>query len=257
MSKIAKAFQNQKAFIAFVTGGDPDLQTTAELILRIDKAGADIIEIGIPFSDPVAEGPVIQKADERALSGGCTTDKIIDMLRGLRGKMEAALVFMTYINPVFAYGKDRFLQACRDCGVEGVIIPDLPFEEKDEIAEDCKKYGVKLISMIAPTSEARIEMIAKEAEGFLYCVSSMGVTGVRNSIETDLEAMIRQVKKVSSIPCAIGFGISTPEQAREMATIGDGVIVGSAIVERVSQYGKGAVSQVASYVKEMKAAIND
>ena len=255
MSRISKAFKNQKAFIAFVTGGDPDLETTERLIPQMAAAGADLIEIGIPFSDPIAEGVVIQAADERALRAGTTTDKLFDMVKRVRQKVDVPLVFMTYINPVYTYGTEKFAQKCAECGIDGIIIPDVPFEERDEVSGACETAGIELISMIAPTSHERINMIARQAKGFLYCVSSLGVTGVRSSITTNIKEMIDHVKKVSDIPCAIGFGIATPQQAREMAAVSDGAIVGSAIVKLIAQNGKDCIEPVCRYVREMKAAV--
>ena len=256
MSRIGDVFKNGKAFIPFVTAGDPNLETTEKLVLAMAAAGADLIELGIPFSDPVAEGVVIQRADERALAAGTTTDKIFDTVRRIRQQTDVPLAFMTYINPIFAYGADKFLKNCRDTGVDAVIVPDLPFEEKSEIKPICDKYGVTLISLIAPTSDARISMIAREAEGFVYVVSSLGVTGVRSEIVTDINAMIALVKASQDIPCAVGFGISRPEQAKKIAEAADGIIVGSAIVKLVEQYGEASVPHVAAYVREMKRAIS-
>ena len=255
MSRIKNAFTDGKAFIAFITGGDPDLDTTERLIYAMDKAGADLIEIGIPFSDPVAEGPVIQAASERALAGGCTTDKLFDLVAKVRKTCEKPIVFMTYINPVFTYGKYKFMAKCAECGIDGIIIPDIPYEEKDELSAECKTHGIDFISLIAPTSHERITMIAKEAEGFVYCVSSMGVTGIRNEINTDISSMVQLVKQVNDIPCAVGFGISTPEQAEKMAGVSDGAIVGSAIVKLVARYGKNSIEKVSDYVKSMKEAV--
>ncbi|UOO38112.1 tryptophan synthase subunit alpha [Oscillospiraceae bacterium CM] len=255
MSRLGDVFKNKKAFIPFITAGDPNLETTERLVLAMAAAGADLIELGMPFSDPIAEGPVIQAADERALSSGTTTDKIFDVVRRIRAKTAVPLAFMTYINPIFAYGTKRFLQNCRDTGIDAVIVPDLPFEEKGEIGPMCQTYGVALISLIAPTSDDRIAMIAREAEGFVYVVSSLGVTGVRQEIVTDLGAMIGAVKKANDIPCAVGFGISTPEQAREISKLSDGVIVGSAIVKIVAQYGEQAEEPVRDYVRRMKSAL--
>lgn len=255
MNRIEKAFVNQKALIAFITGGDPDMETTEKLILAMGEAGADIIEIGVPFSDPVAEGIVIQAADERALANGCTTDKLFEMVRRVRRQTDIPLLFMTYLNPIYTYGKERFLSGCKDCGADGVIVPDMPFEEKDELSGLCHQYGIALISMIAPTSEERIAMIAGEAEGFLYCVSSLGVTGVRSELGTGVGEMIQSAKKAASIPCAVGFGISTPEQARMMAAVSDGVIVGSAIVKRIGECGRDCVEPVREFISEMKTAI--
>ena len=255
MSNIASAFANGKAFIPFVTCGDPDLETTAALVRTMAEAGADLIELGIPFSDPTAEGPVIQGANMRALAGGVTTDKIFDMVRDLRRDITVPMVFMTYANVVFTYGTERFVSVCRDIGMDGLILPDLPFEEKDEFAPVCRAYGIDIISLVAPTSADRIAMIAREAEGFLYVVSSLGVTGTRSEITTDLASIIRVVRENTSIPCAIGVGISTPEQARKMAALSDGVIVGSAIVRLVEQYGREAVPYVREYVAEMKTVV--
>lgn len=256
MSDIKAAFENGKAFIPFVTAGDPDLETTEKLLIEMSKNGADIIEIGIPFSDPIAEGVVIQEADLRALASGTTTDKIFEMVKRVRSEIKCALAVMTYMNPIFVYGTDKFMQRCSECGISAVIVPDTPFEEKQELAPYCDKYGVELVSLIAPTSHDRIKTIAKEAQGFVYCVSSMGVTGVRSEITTDIGEMVRLVKSVSDTPCAVGFGISTPEQARKMSESADGVIVGSAIVKIVAKYGKDCIKPVCDYVKSMKEAIS-
>lgn len=256
MSDIKAAFENGKAFIPFVTAGDPDLETTEKLLIEMSKNGADIIEIGIPFSDPIAEGVVIQEADLRALASGTTTDKIFEMVKRVRSEIKCALAVMTYMNPIFVYGTDKFMQRCSECGISAVIVPDTPFEEKQELAPYCDKHGVELVSLIAPTSHDRIKMIAKEAQGFVYCVSSMGVTGVRSEITTDIGEMVRLVKSVSDTPCAVGFGISTPEQAKKMSESADGVIVGSAIVKIVAKYGKDCIKPVCDYVKSMKEAIS-
>lgn len=256
MSRISDVFKNNKAFIPFVTAGDPNLETTEKLVVAMAEVGADLIELGIPFSDPVAEGVVIQRADERALASGTTTDKIFDTVRRIREKTDIPLAFMTYVNPIFAYGPDRFMKNCRDAGVDAVIVPDLPFEEKGELKPFCTEYGIALISLIAPTSNERIAMIAREADGFVYVVSSLGVTGVRSEIVTDLGEMISHVKEAGSIPCAVGFGISTPEQAAKIAGVADGVIVGSAIVKIVEQYGEASVKPVREYVNRMKKAVS-
>ena len=255
MSNIRKAFENGKAFIPFITCGDPDIQTTAAVVRAAVENGADLIELGIPFSDPTAEGPVIQEANIRALSGGVTTDRVFDLVRDVRRDVKVPMVFMTYANVVFSYGAERFISTCREVGIDGLILPDIPYEEKEEFLPACRKYGVDLISLIAPTSEDRIAMIAREAEGFLYIVSSLGVTGVRSEIKTDLASIVRTVRDNTDIPCAIGFGISTPEQAAKMAGISDGAIVGSAIVKMIGQYGKDAAEHVGAYVKSMKNAL--
>ena len=255
MSNIGKAFEGGKAFIPFITCGYPDLETTAAIILGMAANGADIIELGIPFSDPTAEGPVIQGANEKALQNGVTTDAIFDMVRDIRGKTDVPFVFMTYANVVYSYGSEEFISTCREIGVDGLILPDLPFEEKEEFDPLCKKYGVDLISLIAPTSSNRVAMIAKEAEGFIYIVSSLGVTGTRSVIDSDLKPIIETVRGCSHVPCAIGFGISTPEQAAQMASISDGAIVGSAIIKLIEKYGKDSPKYVGEYVKSMKDAI--
>ena len=255
MSNIKSAFENGKAFIAFITCGDPDLETTAAAVRAAVENGADLIELGIPFSDPTAEGPVIQGANIRALSGGVTTDKIFAFVKELRQDVKVPMVFMTYANVIFSYGTERFILACRDIGIDGLILPDLPYEEKEEFLPVCREYGVDLISLIAPTSENRIAMIAKEADGFLYIVSSLGVTGTRSEIKTDLKSIVEVVRQNTDIPCSIGFGISTPEQAKKMADISDGAIVGSAIIKLLEKYGKDAPKYVGEYVKSMKDAL--
>lgn len=252
MSKIGEAFANGKAFIAFVTCGDPDLETTMSCVRAAVENGADLIELGIPFSDPTAEGPVIQGANLRALTGGVTTDKIFEMVKKLRQDVTLPMVFMTYANVIFSYGAERFLSACREIGIDGLILPDLPYEEKEEFLDSCHSYGVDLISLIAPTSANRIAMIAKEAEGFIYVVSSLGVTGTRREIKTDLTSIVEVIRQNTDIPCAIGFGISTPEQARKMAGLSDGAIVGSAIVKIIEKHGREAAPYVGAYVREMK-----
>ena len=255
MSNIKSAFENGKAFIPFVTCGDPDLDTTEKIIRAAVANGADIIELGIPFSDPTAEGPVIQGANIRALAGGVTTDKIFEMVKRLRTDITIPMVFMTYANVVFSYDAEKFISICNEIGIDGLILPDLPFEEKEEFSDICRKYDVDLISLIAPTSDNRIAMIAKEAEGFIYIVSSLGVTGTRNEITTDLDSLVSKVRQNTDVPCAIGFGISTPEQAAKMAALSDGAIVGSAIIKIIEKYGKDAPEQVGAYVKTMKDAL--
>ena len=255
MSNIKRAFENGKAFIAFITCGDPDLETTAAAVKAAVENGADLIELGIPFSDPTAEGSVIQGANLRALRGGITTDKIFSFVKELRREVKVPMVFMTYANVVFSYGAERFISACKDIEIDGLILPDLPFEEKEEFLPFCHKYDVDLVSLIAPTSENRIAMIAKEAEGFIYIVSSLGVTGMRSEIKTDLASIVKVVREKTRIPCAVGFGISTLEQAEKMANISDGAIVGSAIIKLLEQYGKDAPKYIGEYVKKMKSAL--
>ena len=255
MSNIAKAFAGGKAFIPFITCGDPDLETTAAVVRAAAANGADLIELGIPFSDPTAEGPVIQGANLRALQGGVTTDRVFGLVRELRRDVTVPMVFMTYANVVFSYGAEKFISLCAETGIDGLILPDLPFEEKEEFQPICRQFGVDRISLIAPTSENRIAMIAKEAEGFIYLVSSLGVTGVRSEIKTDLASIVKVIRENTAIPCAIGFGISTPEQARRMASLSDGAIVGSAIVRLLEKHGKDAPRYVGEYVREMKNAV--
>jgi len=255
VNRIRSAFEKGKAFIPFITCGDPDLETTEKCVREAVKNGADLVELGIPFSDPTAEGPVIQEANERALRGGVTTDKIFETVKNLRKDITVPLVFMTYANVVYSYGAERFMEKCKETGIDGLILPDVPFEEKDEFAPVCRKYGIALISLIAPTSEQRTAMIAKEAEGFIYLVSSLGVTGVRIEITTDLKPIIDTIRKNTEMPCAIGFGISTPKQAARMASLSDGAIVGSAIIKLLAKYGKDAPEKVGEFVKSMKAAM--
>ena len=255
MSNIAKAFAGGKAFIPFITCGDPDMETTAAVVRAAAGNGADLIELGIPFSDPTAEGPVIQGANLRALRAGATTDRVFELVRELRRDVTVPMVFMTYANVVFSYGAERFISICSEIGIDGLILPDLPFEEKDEFLPLCRQYGVDLISLIAPTSENRIAMIAREAEGFIYLVSSLGVTGMRSEIKTDLASIVDVIRENTKTPCAIGFGISTPEQAGKMAAISDGAIVGSAIIRLLEQHGKNAPEYVGEYVRRMKDAV--
>ena len=256
MSRIAQAFAHGKAFIPFLTCGDPDLETTEAAVRAMAAAGADLIELGIPFSDPTAEGPVIQAANERALAAGATTDKIFDLVRRLRRDVTVPMVFMTYANVVFSYGTERFVATAAESGMDGLILPDVPYEEKEEFAPTCRKYGLDLVSLIAPTSEERIARIAREAEGFLYCVSSLGVTGVRGEITTDVGRMVQLAKAANpDLPCAIGFATPTPEQAAAMAQVSDGAIVGSAIVKLMEQYGREAVPYIRDYVAAMKKAL--
>ena len=254
MSRVSEAFADGKAFIPFITCGDPDLETTAACVRAMVAAGADLVELGIPFSDPTAEGPVIQEANERALTVGTTTDKVFDLVRDLRRDVDVPLVFMTYANVVYSYDAERFIATCAEVGIDGLILPDVPFEEKAEFAPICARYGLDLISMVAPTSENRIASIAREASGFIYVVSSLGVTGVRSQITTDIASLVRVIRENTDVPCAVGFGISTPAQAARMAAASDGAIVGSAIVKLIAQHGRDAAAAVGAYVKEMAAA---
>lgn len=256
MSRIKEAFAGKKAFIPFITCGDPNLKVTEQIVLNAVKAGADLIELGIPFSDPTAEGPVIMEADERALNGGITTDQIFELVRSLRKTVAIPLVFMTYANVVYSYGSEKFMKQASEAGIDGLILPDVPFEEKEEFRSVCHRYGIDLISMIAPTSEGRIARIAREAEGFLYIVSSLGVTGVRSAITSDIGGMVKIVRENTDVPCAVGFGISTPEQAAAMASLSDGAIVGSAIVKLIGQYGEAAAEPAAEFIRTMADAVH-
>ena len=251
MTKLGKAFENKKAFIAFITAGDPDLETTEKLIYEMVENGVDLIEIGIPFSDPIAEGVVIQEADLRALENGATTEKIFDLVAKIRPNIHIPLVFMTYCNVIFGYGTEKFTSKCEEIGIDGLIVPDVPYEEKDELLPFCQKHGLELVSLVAPTSKDRITEIAKNADGFLYIVSSLGVTGVRSEIKTDIGEIVNAAKSASDIPCAVGFGISTPEQAEKICSQADGIIIGSAIVKIIAKYGKNSVKPVGEYVKSI------
>ncbi|MBX7075877.1 MAG: tryptophan synthase subunit alpha [Methanobacteriaceae archaeon] len=255
MSKIHNAFDKENAFISFLTAGDPSPEKTVEFILAMADSGADLVEIGIPFSDPVAEGPVIQDANIRALSGGMHTDKVFDIVEEVRKYSDVPLVFLTYINPVFYYGYEEFFARCEELGVDGIIVPDLPYDEKDEILDFASSHDVDIISMIAPTSKERIQMIASDASGFIYVVSSLGVTGVRSEIKTDIKSIITLIKEVTDVPAAVGFGINTPEQAENISKIADGVIVGSAIVKIIAEHGENAKEPIVKYVKSMKTAV--
>lgn len=257
MSKIANAFKDNTAFIGFLTAGDPTTEKTVEYILAMEEAGCDLVEIGIPFSDPMAEGVVIQDANIRALKHNTTTDDVFDIVREVRKKTDIPLVFLTYINPVFFYGYEKFFSKCNELGIDGIISPDLPYEEKGEIAEIAKANDVDVISLIAPTSKQRIQMIANDATGFIYVVSSLGVTGMRSEIKTDLNAILSDIREVCDLPLAVGFGINTPEQANEIGKIADGVIVGSAIVKIIEKYGEDAAQHIKEYVSSMKKAANE
>jgi tryptophan synthase alpha chain len=257
MNNIREAFAARKAFIPFITGGDPDMETTESLLRALDASGADIIEIGIPFSDPIAEGPVIEAADVRALRAGCTAEKLFDLVARARADVKAPLLFMTYYNPVFVYGIQKFTARCAECGIDGLIVPDLPFEERDELLGPCEARGLELISLIAPTSESRITRISGSSSGFLYCVSSLGVTGERRELGDKVRDMVEQAKRGADIPCAVGFGVSTPEQAREVAGYADGVIIGSAIVRIVAEYGRDCIEPVSQFAKSVRESLLD
>ena len=253
MNKITQAFADQKAFIGFLTAGDPTLEKTVDYILTLEKAGASLIEIGIPFSDPIAEGPVIQQANIRSLKNKVTTDDVFAMVKEVRKHTQIPLCFMTYLNVVFHYGYDRFFKKCQETGIDGIIIPDLPYEECHEVKDVCNQYDVTLISMIAPTSADRVVMIAKEAQGFIYLVSSLGVTGMRDdhSFSTELEHICQEIKSVTDVPIAIGFGMNTPQQVRAFKQYVDGIIVGSGIVNIIGEYGFNGDQALFDYVRSL------
>ncbi len=257
MSKIAEAFEGGKAFIAFITCGDPDIASTVSFVTAAAEAGADIIEIGIPFSDPTAEGPVIEAANMRSLAAGTTTDKVFEAVREIRKTVKIPLIFMTYANVVFSYGTERFARAAAEVGMDGVILPDVPYEEKEEFAPVFRRYGLDFISLIASTSHERISMISRDAEGFVYCVSSLGATGTREHITADISEMTELVHAAKKIPVAAGFDMSSSKQAREVAGHTDGVIVSSAIMELIEKYGTEAAPYIRAFVSEMKAAVRE
>lgn len=252
---ISKAFENGKALVTYIMAGDPTPKLSGKYILAAQKAGANLIEIGIPFSDPIAEGEVIQKASVRALSAGTTLEDVFEMAEEIAPQMHVPMVFMTYLNPVFVYGYARFFARCNSCGVSALIIPDLPFEEAADVKKHAANFGIDIISLIAPTSEQRIKEIAQQAQGFIYLVSSLGVTGMRQNISTNLPALVKQVRQATTLPIAIGFGISTKSQAADIASVCDGAIVGSALVNIIAENGENAEEAVYNFVKEMKDAL--
>lgn len=247
--------RGEKALITFVTAGDPDLDTTEKLVLEMFENGSDIVEIGVPFSDPVAEGKVIQEASLRSLSHGTNLTEIFGTVENLRKKTDKPILLMMYINTIFRFGTERFFKLCREKGVDGVIVPDLPYEERDEIRSFADDNGIIPISLVAPTSHQRIENIASDARGFLYCVSSTGVTGTRSKFSTDFDEFFGEIKKSCKVPAMVGFGISGPEQAAKMGSYCDGVIVGSAIVDIVGKHGKDSVQKVGEFVHSLKGAL--
>ncbi|NLI93155.1 MAG: tryptophan synthase subunit alpha [Peptococcaceae bacterium] len=259
-----KLAQGKKALITFVTAGDPDLDTTRRLVVAMEDAGADLVELGVPYSDPIAEGPVIQAANTRALKNDVRIDRLFELVSDLRtnpGKKntDIPLVFLLYVNCILQYGKAKFLDQCQEKGVDGLIIPDLPYEESEEIAEEARRTGVRLIRLVAPSSAGRIETIASHAQGFLYCVSSLGVTGVRSSFTTDFEEFFGRINRFKTAPSAVGFGISSPEQVRELKRHCDGMIVGSAIVKKIAESGSPdqAIASVGEFVRNLRRALDE
>lgn len=247
--------KGEKALITFVTAGDPDIETTEKLVLEMLDKGSDIVEIGVPFSDPVAEGKTIQAASLRSLSRGTNLSEIFDMAGSLRQKTDKPLILMMYVNTIFRFGTERFFSLCREKGIDGVIVPDLPYEERNELQPYAEDNGIIAISLVAPTSHQRIADIAGEAKGFLYCVSSTGVTGTRSKFTTNFEEFFGEIKKSCKVPAMVGFGISDPEQAKKMSSYCDGVIVGSAVVKIVAEYGKNSPAPVGEFVRSLKKAI--
>ncbi|MGL5042714.1 MAG: tryptophan synthase subunit alpha [Culicoidibacterales bacterium] len=256
MNKIAKAFTNKKAFISFLTAGDPDIKTTEKCILALVEGGCDLIEIGIPFSDPIAEGPVIERANERALAAGTLLPKVFELVRNVRLKTDVPLVFLTYINPIFVYGGQKFFLEAKAAGIDGIIIPDLPFEELGELATFAQAVDIPIISLVAPTSNQRIPLLVKESKGFVYLVSSMGVTGVRSTLSADLASTIATIRANTKTPIAIGFGIATPEQVSQLKQFSDGVIIGSAIVKIIEKHGENAPLFLLEYAHSIRRALD-
>lgn len=252
MSRIKEALKNKKAFVPFITGGDPDLETTKKIILEMQNAGADMIEVGIPFSDPIAEGVTIQEADLRALGNGCTTDKLFDALKEIKAEVKIPLVFVTYMNVVYVYGCKKFAERCVECGVDGVAIPDCCHEERNEFYPYCEEAGIDYISYIAPATKERIAMIAKEAEGYVYCVSQDNIPDKREDIINTLDGIISIVKENTDIPFIIGCNDLTPEKNKQMLEISDGVIAESDIVKIIAEHGRDCATYVTEYVKSMK-----
>lgn len=244
--------KNKKALITFVTAGDPDIRTTKNCVLEMFDNGASIVELGVPFSDPIAEGPTIQKSSLRSLTGGTNLDKIFSLVEELRKETDKPILLMMYVNTIFKYGTEKFFSLCKEKQIDGVIIPDLPFEERDEIKIFAEKYGIYNIFLVAPTSHERVKMIADESNGFLYVVSSLGVTGTRNEISTDFNSLLAPIKDGRHCPCCIGFGISNGEQARKMVSYCDGAIIGSAVVRIMEKYGTESPAYVGDFVKSVR-----
>lgn len=249
--------KNEKAMISFITAGDPNFEVTEKLVYSMEEAGADIVELGIPYSDPIADGPTIQKSSARSLKNGTTIAKIMDSVENIRLKTEIPLVYLVYYNSVFKYGIEKFISQCSKVGIDGIIIPDLPIEERADILKIAGKYDVSLIPLIAPTSKERIKKIVTNASGFIYCVSTNGVTGTRNKINTNIKEYMDIVSRYTDIPKAIGFGISNAEMAKEMKPYCDGVIIGSAIVKKVdeTENEEEIIKNVKAFIKDVKAVL--
>lgn len=257
MNRIDSAFSalkesGKKALITFITAGDPDMGTTVKTALEMFDRGADIIELGVPFSDPIAEGVTIQRSSLRSLKGGTTLDGIFDAVSEIRAETDKPLILMMYLNTIFVYGTDKFFAKCKDRGVDGVIVPDMPYEERMEILPFAEKYGVHNINLVSPASKDRIKTIAADSSGFLYCVSSNGVTGVRSGFSTDFDEFFGIIKANAKCPCCVGFGISSPEQAKKMSSYCDGAIVGSAIVRIMEEHGSDSPKAVGEFVGTLR-----
>lgn len=260
MSRIEKVLyermsKGEKAFIPFITAGDPHLEATKAFIDILAEEGADVIELGIPFSDPIADGPVIERANLRAMKYDMDCDKVFKLVKSVREYSHVPLVFLIYANMIYHYGIEAFFKACYEAGVDGVIVPDIPFEEKEEFDCYARVYGVDFIALVAPTSRKRIGVIVKEAKGFLYCITSLGVTGVRENIQTNLMEIVGEIRKYTKTPTAIGFGIATPDQVRALKGCADGIIVGSAIVKIIEAYGEEAGVPLRKYIQQMVGAL--
>lgn len=241
-SRLTKVFEGKKALMAFVTGGDPNIETTEKLIAVMAEAGVDVVQIGVPFSDPVAGGTEAQQSDARSLANGYTVENIFDMTAKVREKVKIPLLLKSYMNPIFVYGKGRFIEKCNQSGIDGIIVPDLPFEEKDELAENCSKHGVALIPFIAPAAMDRIEIVAKDATDFV----------IAPLFDT---AFIKMVKAVSSVPCVVAFDAPTPKQVQEAMAETDGLAIENAVVRLIAQYGEDCIGYVKDYIEEIRSVI--
>lgn len=259
MNKLREAFtKNKKTVIGFMTAGDPTFEASVQNILALAEGGADIIEIGIPFSDPIAEGAIIQQANVRALKNGMTTKRIFELVQRVREKTDTPICLITYLNPVFKYGYDRFFEDCAKSGVDGIFVPDMPFEERPEAADYAKKHGITIIPLIAPAAPERIKAIAESAngEGYIYVASAMSEAGLTEQSKQELKSVIDEAKKYTDVPTAVWFGIHTPKEAKRVAEIADGVIVESIAVELVTKHGEKSAPYIAEFIEQMKTALS-
>ncbi|MEE9607215.1 MAG: tryptophan synthase subunit alpha [Myxococcota bacterium] len=263
MGRIGERFaalrgRGERALVPFLTAGDPDLGTTEALVLAAAEAGADAIELGIPFSDPIGDGPVIQRASERALRSGTSLRRVLELVKTVRPKLEVPLVLMGYANTIYAMGEQGFAEAAQAVGVDGLIVVDLPPEEGRSLFQSLERRGVDVVLLAAPTTRPdRLEMLARQTRGFLYCVSRTGVTGARRALARGIEEMVRQVRRASDVPVCVGFGVSEPEHARQLGAFADGVVVGSALIDRIEAAGSPscAIAAAAEFVAELKAPL--